>query len=78
MMKWNKKRIYIQDLPKLIEQTQMAIKAGNPMIEKMRFVFIQEGTDIPFMYMPFDFIDLDPKPTINEFYLYQALEKSNA
>ena len=73
-MKWNKKRIDIQDLPKLVEQIQIAIKAGNPIIEKTRFVFTQIGTDIPFVYMPYDFIDLDPKPQITKFYLYQALD----
>lgn len=73
-MNWQKKRIYIQDLPQLINQTQEAIKAGNPIIEKMRFVFTQVGTNMKFMYMPYDFIDLVQVPSIEEFYLYQALD----
>lgn len=74
-MKWNKKRIYIEDLPAIAEELQRLIKSGSPLIEDMRCVFTQEGTDARFMLMPYDFLDLEPKPAINVFYLCQVFRK---
>lgn len=73
-MKWKRKRIYIEDLPTLVTQLQKLVKEGAPVIENMRCVFTQNETDMCFMLMPYDFIDLNPKPEINIFYLYQAFK----
>lgn len=73
-MKWHKKQVAIQDIPKLLEATKAIIKTGNEVIEQMRFVFKKEDEDTIYMYMPYDFIDLDPKPSISIFYLYQVLD----
>lgn len=73
-MEWKKKRIYIEDLSALITQLQKLIIDGSPLVENIRCVFTQEGSDIRFMLMPYDFIDLNPKPEINIFYLYQAFK----
>ena len=71
-MKWNKKHIPLVQLPALTNTLKQMIQQGDERLEKMRCVFRQTGTDIYFIFTPYDFIDLDPKPQIETFFLYQA------
>ena len=73
-MKWKKKQIYIEDLHKITEQLQQLVKEGAEIIEDLRCVYIQEDTNMTFMLMPYDFLDLNPRPAISKFFLYQAFK----
>jgi len=73
-MKWSKKQIDVNELPNIINQLLMAIKNGDDKIERMRCVYKAEDSSVLTMLMPYDFIDLNPKPKIKEFYIYQVLD----
>lgn len=70
-MKWEKRSIPIEQLPALALSLKQLVAQGNEQINYLRCVFKQEGTNIPFVLMPYDFLDLDPKPVISKFFLYK-------
>ena len=74
-MKWKKNRVYIEDLPKLVNQFKMSIKNGDPILERIRCVYVKEDSDLINCLTPFDFIDeLNKDLKIQSFSTYQVLE----
>ena len=73
-MSWKKQLISKEQLPILINTLKQMIEQGDERINQMRCVYTQKETSIWTMLMPYDFIDLDPKPEISVFYLYQVIE----
>lgn len=74
-MKWQKTLITKEALQPMVENMTKSIKAGDPLIEKMRCVYTLEDDPIVRCLMPYDFIDkfvLGLK--IKNLYLYQASE----
>lgn len=71
-MEWKKLQIPIENIPICMAQLKKNITDGNPIIEDMRCVFRTKDDTIVHTLMPYDFVDLDPKPEIAQFYLYQA------
>lgn len=73
-MKWEKQAIPVEKIPEVTNRLLLAIKNGDDKIEKMRCVYKAENSAVTVILMPYDFIDLNPKPKIVEFYLCQVLE----
>ena len=73
-MKWKKQVIAPENIPLLTEKMSKAIKSGDETIEKYRCVYIVKDSSITNILTPYDFIDLEPKPEITKFYIYQVLD----
>jgi len=73
-MIWKKNKVPSDRLAECFNVLMNDIKKGTSAIESMRCVYIQEDETFPHVLTPFDFMDLDPKPQIKAFYLYQAFK----
>jgi hypothetical protein len=73
-MTWKKQLIPLNEVETLSKKLLLSIKNGDKRIEKIRCVYKAEDSNVFVMLMPYDFLDLNPKPNIKEFYLYQVLD----
>lgn len=70
-MGWRKMSINPAAIGATIDNIKKSIKAGEPMIEKMRCVYILEDNPIVQCLMPYDFIDdVNTGIKIKTLYLY--------
>lgn len=62
------------DIEAMIKRLEENVKNGNPTLENIRCVFTTDEDGIIHLLTPFDFIDLNPRPNIKSFSLYQAFK----
>ena len=69
-MKWIKREVKVEDTGAIATQGMAMAKAGNPLIEQLRCVFILEDDKIIYMIPLLDYID-NPPEKISKFFLCQ-------
>lgn len=75
-MGWRKMSINPVAIGTTIDNIKKSIKAGDPIIEKMRCVYILEDNPIVQCFMPYDFIDnVNTGINIKTLYLYTQEDK---
>ena len=75
-MQWQHTFIPLDQLPATFNKLLIAIKNGDNKVDKIRCVYYPEDSNIPIMLTPYDFVDLNPKPKVQKFYLYQLFNES--
>ena len=70
---WNSTTIKY-NIEAALKNLEMNVKNGNPELENIRCVFTTDEDNIVHMLTPFDFVDLDPRPNIKSFSIYQAFK----
>lgn len=61
-------------IPYVVSQLDKDIRNGNPAIDNIRCIFIEENSNIIHMLSAFDFVDLVPRPNIKSLMISQVLE----
>ena len=61
------------NVSQVINGLEIDVKNGNPILDKLRYVFITDEEKIIYMLTPFDLADLDPKPEIKVISLYSSI-----
>jgi hypothetical protein len=74
-VKWKRTFIPKESLSAFITNLEKSIKAGDPLIEKTRCVYLLKDNPIIQCLMPYDFFeDLENGITIEQLYIYQVSE----
>lgn len=73
-MKWQKHPISTQSLEGLFNTLKVMIDAGDERLNNMRCIYTIDDTNITYMLTAFDFMDLDPLPSIKSFSLSQMVK----
>ena len=58
----------------VISQLDKDVRNGNPALDNMRCIYIEEDSNIIHLLSVFDFIDLNPRPKIKSLMISQVLE----
>lgn len=73
-MAWKKHSIPIIQLPKLLNTLKDMVKSGDEKLNDMRCIYTIDDTNMTYILTVFDFIDLDPLPSIKSFSLGQMVK----
>ena len=73
-MSWHKTTIKLEDIPSIAAQAQAMIKAGNPLVEQFRCVYMLENDPIIYMIPLLDYVDNIPEEKFLSFQICQMVE----
>lgn len=73
-MAWKKHSIPIIQLPGLLNTLKNMVKSGDEKLNNMRCIYTIDDTNMTYILTVFDFIDLDPLPSIKSFTLGQMVK----
>lgn len=71
---WKIRHIPSQDIPSMIEQFNIQVKEGNPILEFMRCIYKIDNSNIIYLSTLLDFLDIFPTSTITSLSIGQMIK----
>ena len=71
---WKIRHIPSKDIPSMIEQFNIQVKEGNPVLELMRCIYKIDNSNIIYLSTLFDFLDIFPTSTITSLSIGQMIK----